>query len=350
MDEEICWLEDQFLAAHTPELVSHSYTDITVKPAYRCRAHALHVKGKTCGLPTILLLHGAAGTAASFADSFQHLSKAFHIISLDLPGFGRTCDVSPCFVVGDKEEAMDFFTDYIAEFLRFFQVQQVVLLGHSFGGFVAARYAARFSASVSHLILVDAAGVLPTLGDYGAYWAFFFKKSVLNVGRVLRLPHLGCYWPAVLSHRQGWGDLVLAQFISLTWTKGWWNAPLVGELPKLGCHVKTIYGENDLIIPYAQGVLLKQLFGYPVTVIPKAGHSPFYGDTAEAASDAVTQWHASTTTTTTTTSTIAAQRPIRLQWEKYASSFFSSSAAARRALASDLVEALCLVLDHRVRP
>jgi pimeloyl-ACP methyl ester carboxylesterase len=339
-EKEIERLENMIISSHFKEPISHLQINVELKVAgvkYKCNGHVIKLLSGFENLPKMILIHGTASSSASFAELFQFLSKSFDIIAVDMPGFGRSNDVSPQFSPGSRTEIVDFYVQYIDEILKAMQLEKVVVLAHSFGGFIAAQYAVRMPRHVSHLILLDGAGILPTLGENGAYWAFIFKKSVLQFGRPLG--KLGAwfffvwfcvfnasadsfYWYSLLSHPLGWGDKCVGQFINLTWTKAWWNSPVIQQVELIQCPVATIYGEEDDIIPPHQGQLLQKIFKFPLTVVQKAGHSPFHGEHAQELSRAVLDWfNGLREDESQEQPTCTAIKIPQLLWGKYASSF-----------------------------
>ena len=58
---------------------------------------------------------------------------------------------------------MDGFADFFCRFMEVMQVKQATLIGHSYGGRVIIKLAARESIpfEITNIILIDSAGVLP---------------------------------------------------------------------------------------------------------------------------------------------------------------------------------------------
>lgn len=101
----------------------------------------------------LLLLHGGAGPA-----SMQPLFSALFGFGLNLPthpGFDATERPAWMSSIGDLADC------YIA-LLAELELQDVVVVGNSFGGWIAAEMAARQSSSLAGIILVDAVGLEPT--------------------------------------------------------------------------------------------------------------------------------------------------------------------------------------------
>lgn len=103
---------------------------------------------------TLVLVHGTGELGATIWDStIKELKESFHILTFDLPGFGRS----------EKKNALYSPAKY-ARFLNWaigkYTSKPVYLIGHSFGGAISLYYAGIFPDKLHRLILVDTAGIL----------------------------------------------------------------------------------------------------------------------------------------------------------------------------------------------
>jgi len=105
----------------------------------RClRAGPLQVRTFGCGLPVVVLLHGMAGAGNSFGAAFDRLGGSARVVVPDLLGFGGSM-VAPGPVTGeDHLAALDAMLAALGLTGR-----PLVVAGHSMGGAVALRFAAR---------------------------------------------------------------------------------------------------------------------------------------------------------------------------------------------------------------
>ncbi len=84
------------------------------------------------------MVHGMAAGMAFFARNFADLSRGRTVYAIDLPGFARSS--RPRF--GDDAEA-----EYVAALEAWraaVGIDRMVLLGHSFGGYLCTAYALNF--------------------------------------------------------------------------------------------------------------------------------------------------------------------------------------------------------------
>ncbi|RNF09658.1 putative monoglyceride lipase [Trypanosoma rangeli] len=111
------------------------------------------------GRDVMVLLHGFAGGLACWAQNWEFFSAHYELYAIDLPGFGRS--ERPCVKVDSLEGSMGFICGYMERwFCEMSFGRPVILLGHSFGGFVAAHYAMRHGPSrVKVLALAEPWGV-----------------------------------------------------------------------------------------------------------------------------------------------------------------------------------------------
>ena len=102
----------------------------------------------------ILFIHGFCGNAFNWSEVFGPLSKNYHVIVPDLPGYGK----SGCLPQKEKQ-IMLWYADFLAEFLDKLGVKKAVVVGNSMGGSIAVWMAVRHPDKVDKLVLEDAAGL-----------------------------------------------------------------------------------------------------------------------------------------------------------------------------------------------
>lgn len=107
-------------------------------------------------LPKLLLLHGFGDSKDGVLPYAKELSRRFHVIAPDLPGFGES--EKPARVTYDLEQ----FDAWITRFADKVHFDRFVLAGHSLGGAIAAELSVKIPQRVQRLILISAAGLVPT--------------------------------------------------------------------------------------------------------------------------------------------------------------------------------------------
>ncbi len=114
----------------------------------------LTVEAGTRGNPVVLLVHGMGNNAhRDWKHAYPELAQQFHVIGLDLPGFGE----SEALPDGYSFAGLDAALEQVATRL---ELHHFDLVGHSLGATVSLYYAERHPQRVQRLVLVDAAGIL----------------------------------------------------------------------------------------------------------------------------------------------------------------------------------------------
>jgi pimeloyl-ACP methyl ester carboxylesterase len=109
------------------------------------------------GAPLLVLIHGMRDHAHSWDWTARALRERWHVVAPDLRGHGES-EWSPDGAYLAAYNLLD-----IADLIEVLGGEHVTLIGHSFGGNIAARYAAIFHPRVRKLVLVDGAGATPEL-------------------------------------------------------------------------------------------------------------------------------------------------------------------------------------------
>ena len=116
--------------------------------------------------PTLVLLHGGPGfDHSSFKPLFSSLADIAQVVYVDHRGHGRSDRCPP------EQWTLDRFADDIVKLCDALGVEKPIVLGQSFGGFVAQRYLARHPAHPSKVILSSTSHH----GDLGRKLAMFEK-------------------------------------------------------------------------------------------------------------------------------------------------------------------------------
>ena len=296
VDSHLEVMENNILRKYAKTSPQRLWTELKLNVLGRditCRAHSFTVQSRRSQAPTLLLIHGNAASAVCYAECFELLSLDFNVVSLDLPGFGRSITDLDTTKRGRQDLAdigIVFWVEFIAKFLDSQGLTEVMILGHSYGGFISICFTEKYPRRVTGLILLSCAGIFPTMGELGSYWAVFFKFSVPQLFRrylspvgtwiclclcwATRCSSETLYWVTVTQNPRGWGDISIADGISVSYIGTFWKHPALNSLLKITCPVLTVYGTEDNIIPIHQGRVLQDVYGIPCVPIPGAGHSP----------------------------------------------------------------------------
>lgn len=113
----------------------------------------------------LVLLHGMGGGVGLWVMNIDSLSEKQKVYAIDLLGFGRSS--RPKFPK-DELEAEKIFVQSLEEWRKMVELENFILPGQSFGGYLACSYSISYPDRVKHLILSEPWGMpnLPTeIGD-----------------------------------------------------------------------------------------------------------------------------------------------------------------------------------------
>jgi pimeloyl-ACP methyl ester carboxylesterase len=221
----------------------------------------------------VLLLHGQPGSARDWNRVVERLGHR-RVIAFDRPGWDGVRP--PSGLPGNAEAALTELDVHGAE--------QAIVVGHSFGGAIAAWLAARFPARVSGLVLVA-----PSAN----------AESLYALDRLLAAPVVGEAMSALMLAGAGWGLSVrrLARLLGgderhlrsvarrLRSPYAWTafvaeQRALFADLPRLEPELRAIRvptvilaGTRDWVVPMASlRKLASSIPGAELSVVPRAGH------------------------------------------------------------------------------
>ncbi len=130
---------------------TYSYEDAVVKYAkgqfIQLSGKPVHYLKKGSG-PPLVLIHGFLLHAVTWHRNIDALAKHFTVYALDLPGFGYS---HPIELNGNFDFRM--YENTIIDFMDALRIKKASLIGHSMGGGVAIRVAARHSRRIKRIVL-----------------------------------------------------------------------------------------------------------------------------------------------------------------------------------------------------
>ena len=94
----------------------------------------------------IFFLHGLGGNIYNWAYQTKYFSETNNVLSLELPGHGRSS--------GKGGSSIEFYTELIKKFFDIMELDNVVIVGHSMGGVVSLDFSFKYPHRVKALGLV----------------------------------------------------------------------------------------------------------------------------------------------------------------------------------------------------
>ncbi|MCS4302182.1 alpha/beta fold hydrolase [Chryseobacterium sp. BIGb0232] len=195
--------------------------DNNLKMAY------MDVKPQKTNGKTILLLHGKNFNGAYWEKTAKDLSeKGFRVIIPDQIGFGKS----------SKPHSYQFSFSQLAEntkaVLDQLGIDKTIVLGHSMGGMVAARFTLLYPEKVQKLILENPIG----LEDYKVFAAYqtidqAYQSELKNTAETYKNYQLKFYYDNKWKEEyQPWLDLIAGWTVHKDYPQVAWDAALTSDM------------------------------------------------------------------------------------------------------------------------
>jgi 2-hydroxy-6-oxonona-2,4-dienedioate hydrolase len=227
---------------------------------------------KSGATEVLLLLHGIGASAERWLRVVPLLNRNFRIIIPDIVGFGYS----------DKptvEYTMNYFVEFLRDFLKSIRIQRIHIIGSSFGGLLAAEFAMEFANIVKKMILVSPAGTMQTsTKTLDEYILAALYPTMENARRAFSDM---AYDPKVVT------DDIVKDFVNrmkLPNSKYAFMSTLLGirntqdlenRLTKIILPTLLIWGREDKMIPSVHAEDYLRIRNSKLIMIPNSGHTPY---------------------------------------------------------------------------
>ncbi|MDO8515297.1 MAG: alpha/beta hydrolase [bacterium] len=105
----------------------------------------------------LLFLHGGRLRALIFKKTLKELSKNYHIIAPDIPGYGDSSTPKEVWTFKD-------YANFFILFIEYLKIKEVIVVGYSLGGGIVYNMTS-ISEKVKKLVLINSAGIEKTSGS-----------------------------------------------------------------------------------------------------------------------------------------------------------------------------------------
>lgn len=217
---------------------------------------------------TALFLHGAGGVY-QWLPAFERLAAKYDLLVPDHPGFGKSDDPKG---IRDIHDMAMFYLDFLDEL----GLDNVHLIGHSLGAWIAAEAAVRNCSQIKSLTLIAPAGLRIkdlVIGDNfiwtpeehvrKLYCDQSLAEQVLRQALTVNDDDIAI---------QAKNNRTVAK---LGWDPRWFDPHLAGWLHRAKVPAHVIWGDSDLLFPCVLADEWKRcLPNASVTILKKCGHLP----------------------------------------------------------------------------
>lgn len=221
-------------------------------------------------METVLILHGWGSRAENWSKVKELLeNRGYNVLAPDLPGFGKNPPPQ-------QPWATDDYLEWVKDFCAKQNLSQFFLMGHSFGGGLAVKFADRFPEKLKGLILV--APKIRRQKNYRYYLGLISAK----LGKIIfSLPIFSFLRPlarrvlyAVIGTRDYY-KLELAKTITMKETfRNVVSEELIRCLPRIKTPALIVWGKKDDMTPIKDAHLInKMIKGSKLEVIERGEHA-----------------------------------------------------------------------------
>ncbi len=223
---------------------------------------------------TILLIHGFGANKDNWPDLAKFLTPAYHVIALDLPGFGESSKINT------ESYSIDSQVKRLDKIVTTLGLNNFHIAGNSMGGMIAGQYAADVPEKVLSLALLANGGInspekselekllekgknpllIETADDFEAMLEFAFVEPPSVPGFILN------YLSDQAILNRDFNDKVFNEIQ---------NYSMEPALPKIKSKTLVIWGDTDRLLHVSSTKVLKEKLPQCTTVILKnCGHAP----------------------------------------------------------------------------
>lgn len=222
---------------------------------------------------TVLFLQGWGTNLDIYKKVIDKLSKTNRIIALDFPGFGKTPEPKTAWDVND-------YTDFTIEFIRKLKLDNITLIGHSFGGRVIIRLMNKKERGflVNKIVLIDSAGIKAKLT---------FKKKVKQkwykaCKKVYQIKLVEKMFPEAVNrfkNKHGSADYRKASPLMKQVLVKTVNEDLTDMLPNIDVPTLLVWGDMDTATPLTDAKIMEEKIpDAGLVVLKNTGHYSFLED------------------------------------------------------------------------
>lgn len=222
------------------------------------------------GEETVVILQGW-GTRLEVYDSVAAaINSKYRVVQFDFPGFGESDEPREAWSVDD-------YGDFFIKFMEKLGIRKATLIGHSYGGRVIIKLAAReqIPFEITRIVLIDSAGVLPqrSFKQKMKMKRYKFIKKIVNMKLVYAIcPNLIDEWKS----RQGSEDYRNATPIMRQCLVKAVNEDLTDLLCLVKQEVLLIWGDLDTATPIRDAHIMEEKMpNAGLAIIKGTGHFSF---------------------------------------------------------------------------
>lgn len=216
---------------------------------------------------SLLILPGWGDTRNTFTNLSAFLSNYFTVYIIDYPGFGNSTFPSRDLTIFD-------YSDLIYEFIKELNLDDPILIGHSFGGRIITVLTGYYQYKFSNIILMDSAGIKPKTTIKKLLHKLSYKIAK-KIGKLLPKKHQKKYYKNLFNKYASTDYQALPINMRKTF-QNVINTDLKNYLKYINSKVLIIWGSNDYDTPIKDAKIINnKIKNSELIIIDNVGHFPY---------------------------------------------------------------------------
>lgn len=199
---------------------------------------------------SIVILPGWGDTRKTFNYIISFLENYFTVYIVDYPGFGN----SP---FPNKDLTIYEYSNLIYEFIKELDLDDPILIGHSFGGRIITTLLGYYKYNFSNIILINSAGIKPKRTLSKRFKTFYYKL-LQKIGNILP-KQIKNKWKEYLFNRFASSDYKNLSNNMKTTFKNVVNEDLTPYLKDIRSNTLLIWGDKDDATPIKDAYIMNKL-------------------------------------------------------------------------------------------
>lgn len=202
---------------------------------------------------TLIFIHGLSSNLQSWTKNISKLKNSYRCIALDLPGYGKSTK-------NRTNYSMNDYAGFLKSFIDKKNLQDLILVGHSMGGQIAAHTVLNTQVKFRSLVLIAPAGIETFTEDEAAILEASYTSEMVKASTPEQIrnnyeknfhefPEDAKFMVKERIAMKDAEDMNVYSEIVVNNIQAMLDEPVIDRLSEIEIPVLMIYGKKDLLIP-----------------------------------------------------------------------------------------------------
>lgn len=208
----------------------------------------------------VIFLHGWGSNILMYKKFVQELGKYFKCLYFDLPGFGENYNLNKPYRLIDYVKELD-------KIIKTNNIKNPILIGHSFGGKIALKYALSYPNNIKILILFAPSGII-SLKDKIFADLKIISSKIIKILLPFKIKKI--IWKKF--QKLDYYQIIENDILKKTFRNILKENFKKNELKKIDVPTLIFWGKQDKVLNYKKGIKLNKILPNSKLKIIKEGH------------------------------------------------------------------------------